>query len=91
MIMCSCARWLPATFRKAGVTDVRAGTRFLRHNAASRLLPFSARAREALTNLYMSFDRQRHPGGSAEPDHLRQRLGLLGVIPDRVEQQVGGT
>lgn len=26
------------TFRKAGVTEVRAGTRFLRHNAASRLL-----------------------------------------------------
>lgn len=49
------------------------------------------RAREGLTNLYMSFDRQRHPGGSAEPDHLGQRLGLLGVIPDWVEQQVGGT
>ena len=31
-------RVITETFRKAGVTDVKAGTRFLRHNAASRLL-----------------------------------------------------
>jgi site-specific recombinase XerD len=57
------------TFRKAGVVDVRAGTRFLRHNAASRLL----RAGTALptisavlghaspesTNVYMSVDDAR--------------------------------
>jgi site-specific recombinase XerD len=57
------------TFDKAGVVDVRAGTRFLRHNAASRLL----RAGTALptisavlghasvesTNVYMSVDEVR--------------------------------
>jgi integrase len=57
------------TFRKAGVTDVKAGTRFLRHNAASILL----RAEVALptisavlghadpesTNQYMSVDVER--------------------------------
>ena len=56
-------------FGKAGVTDVKAGTRLLRHNAASRLL----RAAVALptisavlghaspdsTNLYLSADRDR--------------------------------
>jgi integrase len=62
-------RVIAATFRKAGVTDVRAGTRFLRHNAASRLLRASVplptvsavlgHAREDSTNLYMSVDRQR--------------------------------
>jgi len=31
-------RLIAAVFRQAGVSDVRAGTRFLRHNAASRLL-----------------------------------------------------
>jgi integrase len=57
------------TFRKAGVTDVRAGTRFLRHNAASRLLRAAVplptvsavlgHASPDSTNLYMSVDRQR--------------------------------
>jgi integrase len=57
------------TFRKAGVTDVKAGTRFLRHNAASRLLaaavPLPAisavlgHASPESTNLYMSVDRER--------------------------------
>ena len=54
------------TFRKAGVVDVRAGTRFLRHNAASRLLragtplpTISAvlgHASVESTNVYMSVD-----------------------------------
>jgi integrase len=58
-----------ATFRKAGVAEPKAGTRFLRHNAASRLLragvalpTISAvlgHAREESTNLYMSVDRDR--------------------------------
>jgi integrase len=62
-------RVIAQTFRKAGVTDVRAGTRFLRHNAASRLLraavPLATvaavlgHAREDSTNLYMSVDRER--------------------------------
>jgi integrase len=62
-------RVITATFRKAGVTGVNAGTRFLRHNAASRLLRASVplptvsavlgHAREDSTNLYMSVDRQR--------------------------------
>jgi len=57
------------TFRKAGVTDVKAGTRLLRHNAASRLLAASVplptisavlgHASEESTNLYMSVDRPR--------------------------------
>jgi integrase len=57
------------TFRKAGVTDVKAGTRFLRHNAASRLLraavPLATisavlgHASAESTNLYMSVDEQR--------------------------------
>ena len=58
-----------ATFRKAGVTDVKAGTRFLRHNAASRLLAAAVplptisavlgHARPESTNQYMSVDRMR--------------------------------
>lgn len=62
-------RVIAATFRKAGVTDVRAGTRFLRHNAASRLLRAAVplptvsavlgHASQDSTNLYMSVDRQR--------------------------------
>lgn len=54
------------TFRKAGVLDVRAGTHFLRHNAASRLLragtplpTISAvlgHASVESTNVYMSVD-----------------------------------
>ena len=57
------------TFRKAGVTDVKAGTRFLRHNAASRLLAAAVplptisavlgHASPESTNLYMSVDRER--------------------------------
>jgi integrase len=57
------------TFRKAGVTDVRAGTRFLRHNAASALLraavPLATisavlgHASAESTNLYMSVDEVR--------------------------------
>jgi hypothetical protein len=57
------------TFRKAGVTDVKAGTRLLRHNAASRLLAAAVprptisavlgHASEESTNLYMSVDRLR--------------------------------
>jgi integrase len=57
------------TFRKAGVADVKAGTRFLRHNAASRLLraavPLATisavlgHADAESTNLYMSVDEQR--------------------------------
>ena len=57
------------TFRKAGVTDAKAGTRLLRHNAASRLLRSAValptisavlgHAREESTNVYMSVDRDR--------------------------------
>jgi integrase len=57
------------TFRKAGVTDVKAGTRLLRHNAASRLLAAAVplptisavlgHASPESTNLYMSVDRER--------------------------------
>jgi integrase len=57
------------TFRKAGVTDVKAGTRFLRHNAASRLVAAAVplatisavlgHASPESTNLYMSVDEAR--------------------------------
>jgi integrase len=57
------------TFRKAGVADVKAGTRLLRHNAASRLLAAAVplptisavlgHASQESTNLYMSVDRAR--------------------------------
>jgi site-specific recombinase XerD len=57
------------TFQKAGVTDAKAGTRLLRHNAASRLLAAAAplptisavlgHASEESTNLYMSVDWDR--------------------------------
>jgi integrase len=57
------------TFRKSGVTNVRAGTRFLRHNAASRLLraavPLASisavlgHASPESTNQYMSVDEER--------------------------------
>ncbi|MFV1971663.1 MAG: tyrosine-type recombinase/integrase [Acidimicrobiia bacterium] len=57
------------TFRRAGVTSVKAGTRFLRHNAASGLLcagvPLATisavlgHADADSTNLYMSVDEQR--------------------------------
>ena len=62
-------RVIVETFRKAGVTDVKAGTRLLRHNAASRLLRAAVplptisavlgHASEESTNLYMSVDRER--------------------------------
>ena len=55
------------TFRAAGVADVKAGTRLLRHNAASRLLRAAVplptisavlgHASPESTNLYMSVDR----------------------------------
>jgi site-specific recombinase XerD len=62
--------WVIAqTFRKAGVTDTKAGTRLLRHNAASRLLAAAVplatisavlgHADLESTNLYMSIDQQR--------------------------------
>jgi integrase len=57
------------TFRKSGVTNVRAGTRFLRHNAASRLLraavPLASisavlgHASPESANQYMSVDEER--------------------------------
>ncbi len=57
------------TFRKAGVNKLKAGTRLLRHNAASRLLAAAVplptiaavlgHASEESTNLYMSVDRLR--------------------------------
>lgn len=57
------------TFRKAGVNQPKAGTRLLRHNAASRLLAAAVplptiaavlgHASEESTNLYMSVDRRR--------------------------------
>ena len=57
------------TFRKAGVTNVKAGTRRLRHNAASRLLAAAVplptisavlgHASAESTNLYMTVDRAR--------------------------------
>jgi integrase len=57
------------TFRKAGVREPKAGTRLLRHNAASRLLAAAVplptisavlgHASEESTNLYMSVDRRR--------------------------------
>jgi site-specific recombinase XerD len=57
------------TFRKAGVRDVKAGTRLLRHSAASRLLAAAVplptisavlgHASQESTNLYMSVDRTR--------------------------------
>jgi len=62
-------RVIVATFRKAGVTDVKAGSRFLRRNAASRLLAAAVplptisavlgHARPESTNQYMSVDRAR--------------------------------
>jgi integrase len=57
------------TFRKAGVAEVRAGTRFLRHSAASRLLRAAValptisavlgHASPESTNTYMSVDEDR--------------------------------
>ena len=65
------------TFRKAGVREVKAGTRLLRHNAASRLLAAAVplptisavlgHASEESTNLYMSVDRARLLGCAADP------------------------
>jgi len=57
------------TFRKAGVADVKGGTRLLRHNAATRLLAAAVplptisavlgHANPESTNLYLSVDRER--------------------------------
>lgn len=57
------------TFRRAGVTDVKAGTRLLRHSAASRLLRATVplptisavlgHASPESTNLYLSVDTDR--------------------------------
>src|SRR5256884_7345104 len=62
-------RVITATFRKAGVTDVKAGTRLLRHNAASRLLRAAVplptisavlgHASQESASQYMSLDRER--------------------------------
>ena len=62
-------RVIAETFRKAGVTDIKAGTSFLRHNAASRLLRAAVplptisavlgHASPESTNLYMSVDEDR--------------------------------
>lgn len=62
-------RVIADVFGKAGLTDVKAGTRFLRHNAASRLLRAAVplptisavlgHASPESTNLYMSADRDR--------------------------------
>jgi integrase len=62
-------RVIGETFRKAGVADVKAGTRFLRHNAASRLLraavPLATisavlgHASQESTSVYLSLDRER--------------------------------
>ena len=57
------------TFRKAGVAEVQAGTRLLRHSAASRLLRASValptisavlgHASPESTNTYLSIDQER--------------------------------
>jgi integrase len=62
-------RVMVTTFRTAGVRDVQAGTRLLRHNAGSRLLraavPLATisavlgHATQESTNLYLSVDRDR--------------------------------
>jgi site-specific recombinase XerD len=62
-------RVITETFRAAGVADVKAGSRLLRHNAASRLLRAAVplptisavlgHASPESTNLYMSVDRER--------------------------------
>jgi len=62
-------RVIAETFRKAGVTDVKAGTRFLRHNAASRLLRAAVplptisavlgHASQESSSGYLSVDRER--------------------------------
>ena len=60
---------ISATFAAAGVADVKAGTRFLRHSAATRLLRAAVplptisavlgHAAEDSTSVYMSTDRER--------------------------------
>jgi integrase len=62
-------RVIADVFGKAGLTDVKAGTRLLRHNAASRLLRAAVplptisavlgHARSESTDLYLSTDRDR--------------------------------
>src|SRR5450755_1370914 len=60
---------ISATFAAAGVANVKAGTRFLRHSAATRLLRAAVplptissvlgHADEDSTSVYMSADRER--------------------------------
>jgi site-specific recombinase XerD len=60
---------ISATFAAAGMADVKAGTRFLRHSAATRLLRASVplptisavlgHAAGDSTSVYMSTDRER--------------------------------
>ena len=74
------------TFRKAGVTDVKAGTRLLRHNAASRLLRAAVplptisavlgHASQESTNLYMSVDRRA--SARVRPAGPRRRAVMSG-------------
>ena len=62
-------RVIAETFRKAGVADVKAGTRLLRHSAASRLLRAAVglptisavlgHASPESTNIYLSVDTDR--------------------------------
>jgi site-specific recombinase XerD len=82
-------RVIADTFDKAGVLDVRAGTRFLRHNAASRLIragvplpTISAvlgHASSESTNVYMSVDEVRllesDSGWSRQPNNINMLLG----------------
>lgn len=62
-------RVIAQTFRTAGVDDLKVGTQFLRHNAASRLLAASVplptisavlgHASQESTNTYLSLDEHR--------------------------------
>jgi len=71
----ACIYWVTAkVFGMAGVTDVKAGTRFLRHNAASRML----RAAVSLPTISAVL-------GHADPDSTNQ---YLSVDDDRLRQCV---
>jgi site-specific recombinase XerD len=61
-------------FAKAGISDVKAGTRFLRHNAASRML----RAAVALPTISAVL-------GHADPESTNQ---YMSVDHDRLQQCV---
>ena len=67
-------RVISGVFRQAGVTDVKVGTRLLRHNAASRML----RAAVALPTISAVL-------GHADPDSTNQ---YLSVDDDRLRQCV---